>query len=73
MIFSYCLLSGGCGSIPKRGSMSRITISKSDYTELVKVLKRGADIIYSHSPTISEQNVARRMRLIKGKIERKLL
>lgn len=53
--------------------MNRITISKSDYTELVKVLKRGADTIYSHSPTISEQNIARRMRLIKGKIERKLL
>ena len=73
MIFSYCLLSGGCGSIPKRGTMNRITISKKDCADLVSILKRGADIIYGHTPTIREQNVARRMRVIKGKIERKLL
>lgn len=53
--------------------MNRITISKKDCADLVSILKRGADIIYGHTPTIREQNVARRMRVIKGKIERKLL
>lgn len=52
--------------------MDRITISRSDCKNLIELLSRGADIIYVNNPTVKEQNIARRMRMIRSKIERKI-
>jgi len=49
-----------------------IELSNTSSKELVKLLSRGADIIYGHNPTPREQNVARKMRLMRGSIERKI-
>jgi len=49
-----------------------IELSKTNVRDLMILLQKGADIIYSHNPTPREQNVARKMRLMRGSIERKI-
>lgn len=53
--------------------MNRITLSKKDSRELLLLLTKGAEIIYGSCTLPRELNIARRMRLLRGKIERKSL
>lgn len=52
---------------------TRVTLSKKDSRELLLLLTKGAEIIYGRSTVPRELNIARRMRLLRGKIERKSL
>lgn len=49
----------------------QIEISKYDYTSLLSLIDKCASVIQEKQPTNREYNYARRLRLIKKKMERK--
>ena len=49
----------------------KIEISKSDYDDLMSLIDRAVNIIYSRRPPDREYNVARRLRNVRRRIERR--
>jgi len=48
----------------------QISISKSDYASMLVLIDRCVSVIQNGSPSLREYNYARRLRLIRKKIER---
>ena len=48
----------------------QINISKTDYTSLLTLIDKCVTAVQGNNPTLREYNCARRLRLIKKKIER---
>ena len=49
----------------------QITISKSDYESLLTLIDRCTAIVQAGNPSLRDYNAARRLRLIKKKMERR--
>lgn len=49
----------------------QINISKTDYASLLTLIDRCTAIVQAESPSLRDYNAARRLRLIKKKIERR--
>lgn len=46
-------------------------LSNQDYLSIIKFLSFGADFVYKSNKTLKEENLARRMRMMSKKMERK--